>query len=377
MRIGMVGFSSIGGSGVIAAELAEGLVDRGHEVHLFAPTPPVRPATPRSGMHLHTVEAPAYPALGHPPYALALASKLIEVGREVGLEVIHVHYAVPHAASALLAARALAPRSPRTVVSLHGTDVTQVGIDPAYREITDSTLREADALTVPSAYLRERAHEAFGMGEAIEVIPNFVDVARFRPGPRDQAMLRGFFPEMEEGAPLLVHVSNFRPVKRTRDLIEVLARIRRRLPARMLLVGDGPERPGTEERARELGLGEAVRFLGMRPDFASILRQADLFLVTSEDESFCLAALEAMASGVPVAAYRVGGIPEVVREGVGALVEPFDPDALAAAALEILESRDRATMAAAARARAEGHYRREPAVDRYEALYARVLGGRR
>lgn len=374
MRIGVVGFSSLGGSGVIAAEVAMGLAERGHEVHLFAPEPPHRIADAEGGLRFHAVSAPAYPSLSHPPYALALASRLIEVGKEAGLDLIHVHYAVPHAASALLAAHALGPAAPRVVVSLHGTDVTQVGTDPAYRASTTHAVQAAAALTVPSDYLRRRAEEAFGLAGRIEVIPNFVDTERFHPGAKDLASLRRFFPDMEEDAPLLVHVSNFRPVKRPVDLMDALARIREQLPARMLLVGDGPERVRTEAQARELGLCGAVRFLGARPDFHSILRQADLFLIASQDESFCLAALEALASGVPVVGYRVGGLPELVTGEVGALAKPFDPDALAEAALAILRSPRRHEMGERARERAENDYQRGPALDRYEALFSR-LGG--
>lgn len=374
MRIGVVGFSAIGGSGVIAQELAVGLAERGHEVHLFVPAPPARSVEPRARLSLHVVDAPAHPALAHPPYALALASRLIEVGREVDLDLVHVHYAVPHAASALLAAHALAGRAPPIVVTLHGTDVTQVGADPAYHAVIAHALRAAGARSVPSAYLARRAREVFGLDDAIDVIPNFVDLERFRPAPRDLSLLQDLFPGIEADAPVLAHVSNFRPVKRPTDLVEVLARVRRQLPARMLFVGDGPERVATEAHARALGLEGAVRFVGERADHAALLRQADLFVLTSEDESFGLAALEAMACGVPVVAYRVGGLEEVVGEEAGVLVDPFDPDALAEAALRILAG-ERASMASAARARAE-HYRRAPAIDRYEALYARVMGGR-
>lgn len=377
MRIGVVGFSSLGGSGVIATELAAGLAARGHEVHLFAPERPVRPLRSEEGLHFHAVEAPAYPALREPPFALALASKLIEVSRERGLELLNVHYAVPHAVSALLAVRALGDAGPRTVVSLHGTDVTRVGADPAYLPITSVAIDAADAITVPSRFLREEATRTFELSRAIEVVPNFVDIDRFRPGERDVALLRGFFPNMEETDLLLVHVSNFRPVKRPLDLMEVLARLRKELPVRMLLVGDGPERDRTEARAHELGLQDFVRFLGARPDFASILRQADLFLLTSEMESFCLAALEALSSGVPVAGYRVGGIPEVVTEEVGSLVEAFDVEALARAAAAILTSPDRKEMARRGRERAERHFRRDPAIERYESLFARVSKERR
>lgn len=262
------------------------------------------------------------------------------------------------------------------MVSLHGTDVSKVGGDPSYRSLTSFVVRAADAITVPSRFLREQARAELGIEGKVEVVPNFVDVERFHPAEtRDMDLLRDLFPGMEEGAPLLVHVSNFRPIKRTPDLMELLVRVRRRIPARMLLVGDGPERARTEARARELGLSGAVRFLGPTPDLTRIMRQGDLFVVTSETESFCLAALEALASGVPVIGYRVGGLPELVTEEVGRLVTPFSVDELAEAAVELLESPERAGLTRRARARAEELHRPEPALDRYETLFRRVLEG--
>lgn len=376
MRIGIVCFPSLGGSGVVATELAVGLATRGHEVHLFSSEAPQRPLPSGVPLRMHVVDVPSYPVLRHPPYALALASKLIDVGREEGLDLVNTHYAVPHAASAYLATCALGPRAPRLVVSLHGTDVSKVGGDPSYRSLTSFVVRAADAITVPSRFLREQARAELGIEGKVEVVPNFVDVERFHPAEtRDMDLLRDLFPGMEEGAPLLVHVSNFRPIKRTPDLMELLVRVRRRIPARMLLVGDGPERARTEARARELGLSGAVRFLGPTPDLTRIMRQGDLFVVTSETESFCLAALEALASGVPVIGYRVGGLPELVTEEVGRLVTPFSVDELAEAAVELLESPERAGLARRARARAEELHRPEPALDRYETLFRRVLEG--
>jgi N-acetyl-alpha-D-glucosaminyl L-malate synthase BshA len=376
MRIGIVCFPSLGGSGVVATELAVGLASRGHRVHLFSSEAPQRPLPSGVPLRMHVVEAPAYPVLRHPPYALALASRLIDVGREEGLDLVNAHYAVPHAASAFLAASALGPRAPRIVVSLHGTDVSKVGGDPSYRSLTSFVVRAADAITVPSRFLRDQARAELGIEGKVEVVPNFVDVERFRPaGKKDMDLLRDVFPGMEEGEPLLVHVSNFRPIKRTPDLMDLLARVRRRTPARMLLVGDGPERARAEARARELGLSGAVRFLGPTPDLSTIVRQGDLFVVTSETESFCLAALEALASGVPVIGYRVGGLPELVTEEVGRLVAPFSVDELAEAAVQLLESPERVEMARRARARAEERYRPEPALDRYEITFRRALEG--
>lgn len=373
MRIGIVGFPTPGGSGVVAAELAAGLAARGHAVHLLTTGTPHRELRAPS-LRVHVVDAAPHPVLGHPDVALALASRIVDVARQDGLEIVNVHYAAPHALSAFLAARALGPSAPRVVVSLHGTDVTRLGADPSYRSALSFLICTADAVTVPSQFLADQARSVFEIEGSVDVIPNFVDVERFRPAEkRDIEFWRTLFPGMEPEAPLLVHVSNFRPIKRTLDLVEVLARVRRRLPARMILVGDGPERKRTEARAWELGIADAVRFLGTTPDLASIVRQADLFVVTSESESFCLAALEALACGVPVIGYRVGGLPELVTEEVGRLVPPFSVEALAGAAIELLQSPARAEMARKARARAEAQYRPGPALDRYESLFRRVL----
>jgi N-acetyl-alpha-D-glucosaminyl L-malate synthase BshA len=300
-----------------------------------------------------------------------------------------VHYAVPHAASAYLARQTLGADAPRIVTSLHGTDVTGIGSDPSYRAITRFCIEASDAITVPSPFLRDKARELLGVDPSapIEVIPNFVDTDHFAPAARrEPGRLEPLFEasfgrdgECDANGPLLFHVSNFRPVKRVTDLIEVLARVRRSVPARLVLVGDGPDRMAAAQRARELGIQRNVCFLGKRPDFVEQLKQADAFLLTSESESFGLAALEALSCGVPVFGYRVGGVSEVVTEEVGHLVAPFDVDALAAAVTALLQDSDeRARMGSAARARALRLFRREPALDRYEQLFSSLaLGDRR
>jgi L-malate glycosyltransferase len=385
LGIGIVCYASLGGSGVVAADLAGGLALRGHRVHVIASAPPSRPLPASERLTFHPVTVAEYPLFEQAPYELALSAVIVEVAAAQRLDIVHVHYGVPHAASAYLARQALGAAAPRIVTTLHGTDVTRVGAHPSYRSITRFTVAASDALTVPSAFLRVAATRLLaGDGApAIEVIPNFVDTDRFTPpAARDRGRLDALFPAgsgNSANGPVLFHVSNFRPVKRVGDLLEVLARVRRHLPARLVLVGDGPERSAAAERARALGLDDCVCFLGQRTEFADALRQADAFLLPSETESFGVAALEALSSGVPVFGYRVGGLPEVVADGTGMLVAPGDVDALADALGAVLGDPARhAGMSRAARARAVAGFGRDAALDRYEACYRRVLdGGRR
>lgn len=382
LAIGIICYPSLGGSGVVASELAVGLAKRGHRVHVIASAPPSRPLPKCDRLFFHEVSISDYPLFDHPPYALALASAIVEVTSDQRLDLLHVHYAVPHTASAYLARQVLGRSAPRLVTTLHGTDVTRVGPDPSYQSITRFTVAASDGLTVPSEFLRREAHRLLGLPEEppIEVIPNFVDTDHFAPAAqRDRTRFDALFAAAvgeaaEHQGPILFHVSNFRAVKRVTDLMEVLARLRQHVPARLVLVGDGPERSHAAQRARDLGLAKSVCFLGKRADFVEYLKHADAFLLSSESESFGVAALEALSTGVPVVAYRVGGLPEVVADTVGRLVEPFDVAALARAVLEVVTDPVRhAQLGGAARAHALAHFRREPALDHYEAYYRRVL----
>lgn len=380
LAIAIACFPSFGGSGVIASELAVGLARRGHRVHVLASAPPSRPLPRCERLSFHEIAVPSYPLLEHAPYALALASGIVELARAQPLDILHVHYAVPHAASAQLARQALGSAAPRVVTTLHGTDVTGLGSHPSYRAITRSTVEAADAVTVPSAHLKAEAYRLLGLAPhvVIDVIPNFVDAEHFVPrqAPSRKRLheLLGF--DIGTG-PLLFHASNFRAVKRVSDLFEVLARVRKQLPARLLLVGDGPEMPLADRRARELGVHEHVLFLGRRAEFVEYLQHADVFVLPSETESFGLAALEALSAGIPVCGYRVGGLRDVVSEDVGRLVEPLDVDALALAVLDVISDPERRRkLGTAARARVLERFRAEPALDHYEALYERVLTGR-
>lgn len=385
LAIGMVCFPGLGGSGVIAADLAVGLAQRGHCVHVIASAPPSRPLPECDRLFFHEVNAAEYPLFDHAPHMLALASAIVEVATDQALDLVHVHYAVPHATCAYLARQVLGSAAPASITTLHGTDAMRVGADPSYRSVTRFAVDSSDGVTAPSQFLRQEAYRQLGLSPAttIEVIPNFVDTERFAPASERN---RHHFDELfaaagsdpHETGPVLFHVSNFRAVKRVADLLEVLTRVRRRLPARLVLVGDGPERAHAWQRARDLGITRNVCFLGKRSDFADHLRHADAFLLPSESESFGVAALEALSSGVPVVAYRVGGLPELVHDTVGRLVEPFDVDALANATLEIItDSQRQATVARAARVHVLEHFRREPAIERYEAYYRQVLEARR
>ncbi len=374
LRVGIVCFSTFGGSGVVAAEVAMSLARRGHAVHVFSDDVPGRLDPAQAGTTFHRVAPPDYPQLRHSPYTLALTSAIVEVSRRERLDVVHAHYALPHAVSAHLAREVLAAdpagraAAPRLVTTLHGTDITLVGSDPSFLPLTRFTITGSDAVTTPSAWLARATHETLGVpaSVAIEVIPNFVDAERFRPAAPPRAL-----PEV----PVVVHVSNFRPVKRVGDVIEVFARLRAQRPVRLRLVGDGPDRAAVLARAAALGLGAEVELLGERVDLPAVLREADLFLLPSETESFGLAALEAMASGVPVIASAVGGLPEVIPDGeVGFLCPLGDVEAMAAAARRLFDDPPlHARLRAAARRLAETRYRIEPAVERYIAVYRRVL----
>jgi N-acetyl-alpha-D-glucosaminyl L-malate synthase BshA len=379
VKIGVTCFSTFGGSGQVASELALGLADRGHQLHVIARELPVRlrrveRASPPN-ITFHEVIESDYPALATSgAYPIALASKMIEVAQQHSLDLFHVHYAVPHATAGWMAREVLGEAAPRLVVTLHGTDITLVGAAPNHLAITRHSIEQCDAVTTPSASLREATFRLLGVRESleIEVIPNFVDTARFTPGgaPSELAAL---FPRAAPG-PVLVHVSNFRPVKRLADVVAIFAAVHQRLPCRLLLIGDGPERAAAERAVDASGLRAQVAFTGMHEEFAPLLAAADLFLLPSAEESFGLAALEAMACGVPVVASDAGGLPEVVEHGrTGYLAPVGEVAAMAAHAVSILQDRARAkVMGEAARARAVQQFSAGPAIDAYEALYRKV-----
>ena len=371
MRIGIVCYPTYGGSGAVATELGLALAQRGHEVHFISYAQPFRLKGFNEGVSFHEVKIGAYPLFEHPPYSLALAVMLHEVTVKHQLDVIHAHYAIPHAMSAIEARLLLGDGQPVSVVTtLHGTDITLVGQDPSYQAITKYSIEHSDAVTAVSAYLRDETYRAFGCTTcAIEVIPNFVDPAEFHP--REPGTCGHGAPEKT-----LMHISNMRPVKRLQDVVRIFARVRERLPARLVLVGDGPERAVAEREVEALKVGKYVRFLGKVEDVAQVLRWADLYLLPSDVESFGLSALEAMATGVPVVGTNTGGLPEVVEHGVtGFLAPPGDVGAMAAGALDLLGDEARWTAASlAARERAQA-FATERVVPMYERFYQAVANG--
>jgi N-acetyl-alpha-D-glucosaminyl L-malate synthase BshA len=356
---------------------------------VFSDDRPGRLGESNGRVHFHRVEMRQYAQLKDNPYALSLTSKIVEVARGDGLDIMHAHYAIPHAISAYLARQVLAAdatgtsgatqvpaRGPAIVTTLHGTDTTLVGNDPGFLPLTRFSILQSDAVTVPSSWLGEATYRILDVPRArrIEVIPNFVDADRFAPAPGTRA-------RAGDRPAVVLHVSNFRPLKRVADVVATFAEARRRMPAtpiELWLVGDGPDRERVRERVRDLDLNAHVQFLGERSDLPAILRQADLFLLPSESESFGLAALEAMACGVPVVASRVGGVPEVVADGeTGLLAEVGDVATMAAHVARLLgDEALRARFGAAARARAVSAFPLDATVARYEAVYRRVIAAR-
>jgi L-malate glycosyltransferase len=372
MNIGITCYPTFGGSGIVATEIGLSLARRGHRVHFICSAIPSRLDRFEANVFFHAVEVRGYPLFDHDPYTLALTSKMVEVARFEKLEVLHVHYAIPHATSAYLARQILFDAPPRIVTTLHGTDITLVGNDPSFLPITRFSIAESDAVTAPSEFLRKATAVNFGITDPIEVIPNFVDAQIFHPAEkRDPSLLHRLFDRAPADARVMVHNSNFRPLKRTADAVRVLSEVRHAgVPALLVFVGDGPDRSAAEMLARELGLADCVRFLGNQLNFVPVLQHADVFLLPSELESFGLAALEALSCGVPVVATNQGGVPEVISDGEnGLLCAVGDVPAMADAVTRLMRDRDlHDRFARAARATAETRFAREPIIDRYEGV---------
>lgn len=374
-------FPTFGGSGVIATEIGLAMAARGHRVHFIARELPVRLHGTNENVLFHEVSENDHPVLERSSaYAIALASKMIEVASYERVDVLHVHYAVPHATAAWMAREVLGSGGPKLVTTLHGTDITLVGLDASYLPLTRFSILKSDAVTAPSQFLRRATATNFDIDESfpIDVIPNFVDPERYAPA-RDRAALRKVFPALGHDDAVLFHVSNFRPVKRVLDVVDVFAEVSRRTTGtHLVMVGDGPERSHAERRVHELGLAGRVAFLGKQDAFQPLLAAADVFLLPSEKESFGLAALEAMSCGVPVVASDVGGVPEVVEHDLTGLLAPVgDVFAMAEHVMRLVEDRTRwRAFSRNARARVLERFQKDPAVDRYEAVYRRVLAGR-
>jgi N-acetyl-alpha-D-glucosaminyl L-malate synthase BshA len=373
MKIGITCYPTYGGSGAVATELGLELARRGHQVHFITYDSPFRLRGYTERVFFHQVETRMgrYPLFDHYPYTLALASKQHEVVLREGLELLHVHYAIPHATTAFLAREMLdGERQLRVITTLHGTDITLVGQESSFYAITKFSIERSDGVTAVSAYLRDETYRAFGCVSCdVRVVPNFVNLQEYRPSlPGCKAQLA------PAGHKLVTHVSNFREVKRVRDVVRVFARIQRAMPATLVMIGDGPERVDAENEARELGVTPFVQFLGRLDSVASLLQASDLFILPSQTESFGLAALEAMACGSPVVASRAGGLTEVIDDGVNGILEPVGSvEAMGRRAVELLRDPERhGAMRAAALAKAQ-EFSSDRIVPMYEAFYEEVL----
>src|SRR5579863_5631757 len=373
MRIGITCYPTYGGSGIVATELGLELATRGHEVHFITYSNPIRldPGIPR--IHYHEVEVSNYPLFQYPPYCLALASRMLDVADAYDLDLLHVHYAIPHSISAMLAQQMIAPkRRLPFITTLHGTDITLVGADPSYFPITKFSIEKSDGVTSISEDLRRQTVEVFGVSNEIRVITNFINCDLYHP----DAEKAGALAYAPKGEKLLIHVSNFRPVKRVLDCIRILDEVRKHTPAHLLMVGDGPDRGPAEHLVRQLKLTPHVSFLGKQNHVERLIPLAHVLLMPSEMESFGLVALEAMACGVATVTTRVGGVPELITHGVNGFMEPVgDIAAQAARAVELLTDdalHERIT--AAGRARAMDQFSTEKIIPLYERYYRDVMG---
>lgn len=377
MRIGITCYPTYGGSGVVATELGIELAALGHEVHFISYSQPFRLNGRDGGIFYHEVPVSNYPLFEFPPYDLALASRMAEVAEFYELDLLHVHYAIPHSVSALLARQMLAARGRKLpfVTTLHGTDITLVGLDRSYLPITRYAIQESDGVTSISEYLKTKTLVDFNIDREIAVVPNFVNCDVYQP-IRDEAAracARKRFAAPDER--ILIHLSNFRPVKRVVDVVKVFAKVQQEIPAQLILVGDGPDRSAAEWLAHDLKIQSRVHFLGKQESVNELLPLADLMLLPSELESFGLAALEAMACKVPTIATRVGGVPELIDDGETGLLFPVgDVDAMAQAALKLLQSPERLeTMRDAARRNAQKRFCTTLVIPQYVKFYESLL----
>ncbi|HAV43385.1 TPA: N-acetyl-alpha-D-glucosaminyl L-malate synthase BshA [bacterium] len=372
MRIGIVCYPTYGGSGVVATELAIELAKRHHDVHLICHHRPVRLDRSYSELTFHGVDVTPYSLFAYPFYTLSLASKIHQVAEDHNLEILHVHYAIPHTPAAFLARSMARKRNFKIITTLHGTDIHLVGLDPSYREVTRFSLRASDGITAVSSYLMVLTEREFGLeGSKRRVIYNFVDPFRFIR--ENQEDLRRLYSPNDEK--VILHISNFREIKRIPDLINVFYRISLNIPSHLILIGCGPETTRVEDIAKDLGVSSKISLLGEVSDVVPFLAISDLFLLSSQMESFGLAALEAMSCGVPVVATRVGGLPEVIEDGIsGYLVDPGDIKEMANCSLQILQDEDRwQSMASAGRRIACERFLLKEIISQYEEFYEEIL----
>ena len=372
MKIGITCYPTHGGSGVVATELGMELARRGHVVHFISYQVLFRLKPYQENVFFHQVQITTYPLFQYPPYTLALAAKMAEVADEAELDVLHAHYAIPHAICGYLARQIAKSTKLRMVTTLHGTDITLVGSDPSFRPLTRFGIDQSDGVTAVSEFLRRKTVEVFGTERPIRVVPNFVDTARYVPRSSGLCRRERF---AKKGERILVHISNFRPSKRVTDVVRVFAAVRREVPSVLLMVGDGVERTLSRDVAVELGVERHVRYLGQMDAVEDVLGCADLFLLTSENESFGLAALEAMSSGVPVIGTTAEGLPELIRPGeTGFLLPVGDVEGMARRAIEILsDAKMHESMSAAARRIAVEKYEASRIVPMYENFYLETL----
>lgn len=369
MNIGIVCYPTFGGSGVVATELAKGLANRGHNLHILSYAKPARLDSFRTDITYHEVDLSTYPLFEFPPYDLALANMMVNLIQFEKLDVLHVHYAIPHATSAYLAKQILNSKASQipVITTLHGTDITLIGSDPTYKQVVDFSINQSDGVTAVSEYLKNETYRLFDIEKEIKVIPNFIDLERFQKSKKEH-FKKAICPEGEK---IITHVSNFREVKRVTDVIKTFGQVLKNgVQAKLLMVGDGPERTKAEKKCRELGICNLVRFLGKQDQVEEVLSVSDLFMIPSGSETFGLAALEAMSCSVPVVSSNIGGLPEVNIHGeTGYLCELGDIECLAQSATEILKDEKLHTkMAAAARKRAE-FFEMDKVVTVYEEYY--------
>ena len=380
MRIGITCYPTYGGSGVVATELGIELAERGHEIHFISYSQPIRLTEPHPRIHFHEVEVSQYPLFEYPPYDLALATRMAEVAELYDLDLLHVHYAIPHSVSAMLARQMLScdhVRTPRRlpyVTTLHGTDITLVGLDRSYLPITRFSIEQSDAVTAISNDLKRSTLESFSISKPVHVIHNFVNCDLYR---RDERVEERRLEFAEPGERLLVHLSNFRPVKRVTDVMEIFDRVQKKIPSRLMMIGDGPDRRAAERLACERGIHAKIHLLGKQDGVHEKLALADVMLLPSEMESFGLAALEAMACEVVPVASRVGGLPEVIESGVDGFLAPVgDVEAMAQETLRVLGDDALLTrMRKAARATAQARFCTTKIIPQYEELYRTLLRG--
>ena len=382
MRIGITCYPTYGGSGVVATELGIELANRGHDIHFISYSQPIRLTEPHPHIHFHEVEVSQYPLFEYPPYDLALATRMAEVAEIYDLDLLHVHYAIPHSVSAMLARQMLScdhvrkPRRLPYVTTLHGTDITLVGLDRSYLPITRFSIEQSDAVTAISDDLKKSTIESFAITKPIHVIHNFVNCDLYR---RDEQAVERRVEFAEPGERLLVHLSNFRPVKRVTDVVEIFDRVQKKIPARLMMMGDGPDRRAAERLACEKGIHGKIHFMGKQDMIHEKLAMADVMLLPSEMESFGLAALEAMACKVPAIATNVGGVAELVDHGLnGLLYEVGDVDGMAAGALSLFKDRERLEeMRQASRVTAQKRFCSTLVLPLYIKYYEQILAAAR